>query len=111
MSTAVFVRLRRRFSTQITSQQSIGLWIIRLTNDGRHYMIIPTIRIVVSNYYSSVIPIRKILDTIYGIDNNVCSSNGLEYPACPSWKAGALRKLTEGRLPEVAASQKSEISY
>src|SRR6266849_230789 len=28
---------------------------------------------------------------------NFCSSRGSEYPACPSWYPGALRKLTAGR--------------
>ena len=40
-----------------------------------------------------------------------CSSSGLEYPACPSWLAGALRKLTAGIDLASTDDQKSVRSY
>src|ERR1035437_3301451 len=40
-----------------------------------------------------------------------CSSRGLEYPACPSWLAGALRKLTAGMDLVSTDDQKSVRSY
>src|SRR5271166_4414835 len=41
----------------------------------------------------------------------VCSSRGSEYPACPSWYFAAFRKLTAGRFPLSAATQKLLRSY
>src|SRR5215475_9259444 len=40
-----------------------------------------------------------------------CSSIGLEYPAWPSWNAGAFRNVTDGRLPALSAAKKSSESY
>src|SRR6266700_186143 len=42
---------------------------------------------------------------------NCCSARGSEYPAWPSWKPGAFRKLTSGRLLAFTAVQKSAKSY
>lgn len=63
ISAAIFVQLRRRFTTQIVTQQCVRLWIVRLTYDWRHNMIIPTVRIVVSNYYSCTILFRKFFES------------------------------------------------
>src|SRR5579864_9480288 len=41
----------------------------------------------------------------------VCSSSGSEYPAWPSWYFAAFRKLTAGRFPLSAATQKLLRSY
>src|ERR1700675_50189 len=41
------------------------------------------------------------------VTRNCCSSSGSEYPAWPSIFAGALRKLTAGRLSALSASKKS----
>src|SRR5512146_721516 len=48
---------------------------------------------------------------LIAVTMNSCSSSGSEYPACPSMLAGALRKLTAGRLSAASASKKSWISY
>src|SRR5712671_3573355 len=45
------------------------------------------------------------------LTRKVCSASGSEYPAWPSWKAGAFRKLTAVRLPALRASKKSWLSY
>jgi len=45
------------------------------------------------------------------LTTKVCSSSGSELPGCASWIAGALRKLTDGKLPAWTAATKSLVSY
>jgi hypothetical protein len=45
------------------------------------------------------------------LTRKVCSSREPENPECASWYEGSFKKLTAGKLPDSAVSQKSLRSY